>query len=380
MSQLVLSGRALLPDGTLQEATIVVERGAITRVTPSLDSKADLVVSGTIAPGFIELQINGAYGADFSNDGRTVAGVAARLPETGVTAFLATIITSPWDAYAQRLSQVREAMRAAHHGASGSRPLGVHLEGPYLHPAKRGAHNPAFLRVPNVDEILRWADASLARIVTLAPELPGALDAIRALSGKGIVVSAGHSNATYAKAIAGFKAGITWGTHLYNAMSGLGHREPGLAGALMSSSVPCGLIADGIHVHPAMVKLAFKAKSAQGITLVTDAMAAMGMAPGRYKLSDREVSVNETSARLADGTLAGSILKMDQAVRNMIAFADCTLAEALAMASTTPARVLSLDRQGRIAPGCDADLVILDESLQVERTLVAGKTVYERKS
>jgi N-acetylglucosamine-6-phosphate deacetylase len=335
-------------------------------------------VSGTIAPGFIELQINGAYGADFSNDGRTVAGVAARLPETGVTAFLATIITSPWDTYAQRLSQVREAMRAVMHGSSGARPLGVHLEGPYLHPAKRGAHNPAFLRVPNVNEILRWADASL--IVTLAPELPGALDAIRALSGKGIIVSAGHSNATYAKAIAGFKAGITWGTHLYNAMSGLGHRDPGLAGALMSSSVPCGLIADGIHVHPAMVKLAFKAKSAPGITLVTDAMAALGMAPGRYKLSDREVGVNETSARLADGTLAGSILKMDQAVRNMIAFADCTLAEALAMASTTPARVLSLDRQGRIAPGCDADLVILDESLQVERTIVAGKSVYERKT
>jgi N-acetylglucosamine-6-phosphate deacetylase len=304
--------------------------------------------------------------------------VAARLPETGVTAFVATIITSPWDTYAQRLSQVREAMCAVMHDASGARPLGVHLEGPYLHPAKRGAHNQALLRVPNVDEILRWADASL--IVTLAPELPGALDAIRALGGKGIVVSAGHSNATYAKAIAGFKAGITWGTHLYNAMSGLGHREPGLAGALMSSPVPCGLIADGIHVHPAMVKLAYKAKSAPGITLVTDAMAAMGMAPGRYKLSDREVTVNETSARLADGTLAGSILKMDQAVRNMIAFAGCTLAEALAMASTTPARVLSLGRQGRIAPGCDADLVILDESLQVERTIIAGKSVYERKT
>ncbi len=380
MSQLALSGRALLPDGTLQDATIVIERGSITHVTPGLDSKADLVVSGTIAPGFIELQINGAYGADFSNDGRTVASVAARLPETGVTAFLATIITSPWDTYTPRLSQVREAMRDVMHSASGARPLGVHLEGPYLHPAKRGAHNQAFLRVPNVDEILRWADTSITRIVTLAPELPGALDAIRALSGKGIVVSAGHSNATYAKAMAGFKAGITWGTHLYNAMSGLGHREPGLPGALMSSSVPCGLIADGIHVHPAMVKLAFKAKGAQGITLITDAMAAMGMAPGRYKLSDREVSVDGTSARLADGTLAGSILTTDQAVRNMISFTDCTPAKALAMASTTPARVLSLDRQGRIASGCDADLVVLDESLQVERTIVAGKSVYERKA
>ena len=228
--------------------------------------------------------------------------------------------------------------------------------------------------------LLQWADESIARIVTLAPELPGALDAIRALRGKGIVVSAGHSNATYAEAIAAFEAGITWGTHLYNAMRGLGHREPGLPGALLSSSVPCGLIADGIHVHPAMVKLAFKAKGTEGITLVTDAMAAMGMAPGRYKLSDRDVSVDQTSARLADGTLAGSILKMDQAMRNVIEFTNCTLAQALAMASTMPARVLGLDHKGRIAPGCDADLVILDESLQVERTIVAGKSVYERRA
>ncbi len=379
MSQLALSGRALLPDGKIQEATVVVNQGVITRVTPGLDSKADLVVPGALAPGFIELQLNGAYGADFSNDGYSVASVAARLPETGVTAFLPTIITSPWETYPKRLSQVREAMRATR-GATGAQPLGVHLEGPYLSPARRGAHNQAFLRLPNVDEMLHWADESITRIVTLAPELPGALDAIRALRGKGIAVSAGHSNATCAQAIAGFEAGITWGTHLYNAMRGLGHREPGLPGALLSSSVPCGLIADGIHVHPAMIKLAFRAKGTQGITLVTDAMAAMGMAPGRYKLSDRDVSVDQTSARLADGTLAGSILKMDQAIRNVIEFTGCTLAEALTMASTTPARVLSLDRKGRIAPGCDADLVILDESGHVERTLVAGKSVYERST
>jgi N-acetylglucosamine-6-phosphate deacetylase len=301
------------------------------------------------------------------------------LPETGITSFLPTIITSPWEAYPKRLGEVREAMRATR-GATGAQPLGVHLEGPYLNPSKRGAHNQAFLRTPNVDEMLRWADDSLTRIVTLAPELPGALDAVMALRGKGIVVSAGHSNATFDEALAGFEAGITWSTHLFNAMRGLGHREPGLSGALMSSPVPCGLIADGIHVHPAMVKLAFRAKSAQGITLVTDAMAAMGMPPGHYKLSDRMVSVDATSARLTNGTLAGSILMLDQAVRNVIGFTGCSLAEALIMATATPARVLGLNRKGRIASGCDADLVILDEALQVERSIVAGKSVYERKA
>jgi len=375
MSQLSLSGCVLLPEGTLHEATIIVEQGVIARVVPGLDSTADVIAEGYIAPGLIDLQVNGAYGFDFSNDGRTVADVAKRLPETGVTSFLPTIITSPFDAYPRLLRDMREASRSA----QGARPLGVHLEGPYLHPSKKGAHNAAYLRAIDAEEIARWADDSV-RVVTLAPELPGALDAIKTLHTKGIVVSAGHSNATFDEAMAAFDAGVSWGTHLFNAMSLLGHREPGLPGALLSSPVPCGLIADGVHVHPAMVKLAWSAKGVNGLTLVTDAMEAMGMPPGRYRLSDREVIVDETSARLADGTLAGSILTLDQAVRNVVQFAGCSVAEALTMATATPARVLNLDRKGRIAPGCDADLAILDESLHVERTIVAGKSVYERKA
>ena len=373
MSRLVLSGPTVLPDATIGEATLLVEQGVITRVVRGVDSCADLVVKGYIAPGFVDLQVNGAYGQDLTTNGSGVADVAARLPETGVTSFLPTLITSPFEGYSELVSDVRRASL----GATGANVLGVHLEGPYLNPLKRGAHNPALLRAADVDEIMRWADGDMIRIVTLAPELPGALEAVRGLRRRGIIVSAGHSNATFDEALAGFEAGVTWGTHLFNAMRALDHREPGLSGALLASRVPCGLIADGIHVHPAMVKLAFQIKGAGGLTLVTDAMAAMGMPSGHYRLSDRQVIVDGASARLADRTLAGSILTMDQAVRYIIEFTHCSLGEAITMATATPARLLGLERKGRIAPGCDADVVILDEALHVTHTLVAGQVVYQ---
>ena len=224
--------------------------------------------------------------------------------------------------------------------------------------------------------MIRWADPSIVRIVTLAPELPNALEAIRALNGNGITVSAGHSNGTFAESVDGFENGIKWGTHLFNAMSGLHHRDPGLAGALLSSSTTCGLIVDGVHVHPAMVKLAYQAKGVDGLCLVTDAQAAMGTSKRSSQIGDRNTFANDTSVRLADGTLAGSILKMDQAVRNMIEFSGCSLADAINMASRTPAKVLGLNRKGRIAEGCDADIVILDKKLNVQKTFVAGKLVF----
>jgi N-acetylglucosamine-6-phosphate deacetylase len=374
MSPLSLSGRALLPAGHFAAVTLDIAQGRIERVRPQLDPLADIVAEGWIVPGFIDLQLNGAYGFDFTADGRAVARVAARLPETGVTGFLPTVITSPLETYPARLAEIAEANEIA----EGARVLGVHLEGPFFHPAQRGAHNPALLRPIDRHVIQHWADHPLVRMVTLAPELPGALEAIRLWRARHIGVSAGHSQATYAEAQAAFEAGLGWGTHLFNAMRPMHHREPGLSGALLASSVPCGLIVDGLHVHPAMVTLAYHAKGAAGLTLVTDAMAAMGMPPGQYVLGDRAVSVDAGSARLSDGTLAGSLLTMDAAVRNMQTFTGCSLAEAVTMATLTPAQVLGHADMGRLAPGCQADIVLLDDALHVELTLVGGQVVFER--
>jgi N-acetylglucosamine-6-phosphate deacetylase len=216
-------------------------------------------------------------------------------------------------------------------------------------------------------------------MVTMAPELPGALHIIRALVERGIVVSAGHSLASLEEAQAGIEAGITYGTHLFNAMPSLDHREPGLTGALLvGDDVTVGVIADGIHLHPDIVKLVWKSKGAGRVSLVTDAMAALGMPPGNYLLSDQNVIVDGLTARLADGRLAGSVLSLDQAVRNLVAFTGSQLSEAISTVTSTPAALLGLDgSRGRIAPGYIADLTLLTNDLQVYATIVTGELLYE---
>lgn len=327
-----------------------------------------------IAPGFIDLQFNGGFGRDFTHTPETIWEVAAQLPQHGVTAFLPTIITAPLETSAA----ARAVLRQPPTGFQGATPLGLHIEGPFLNPQKRGAHNPAYLRLPEVSAVADWSPEQGVRLVTLAPELPGALETIRALRARGVVVSAGHSMATYDEARRGFEAGITYGTHLYNAMPPLDHRAPGLIGALLTQpGVSFGLIPDGVHMHPALVDLAWRAAGPERITLVTDAMAALGMSPGRYQLADFDVVVDHTAARLADGRLAGSILRLDQAVRNLIAFTGCSLSDALRTVTINPARLLGLAHaRGRIAPGLLADLVWLTPDLHVVATMVQGELLY----
>jgi N-acetylglucosamine-6-phosphate deacetylase len=369
------------PAQRIDHAAVTVDGGRILAVGPAAEQicppDAQIIDAEglLLTPGFIDLQFNGGFGDDFTDDPVTIWRVAEALPRFGVTSFLPTIITSPLEKVAagQRIVSAGEP-----DGFCGARPLGLHVEGPFLNPQKKGAHNPKYLRLPTVEAVDGWAPETGVRLTTLAPELPGALEVIAALSARGVLVSEGHSMATYDQAQAGFDAGARYGTHLFNAMPALGHRDPGLPGALLTDErTTVGFIADGIHTHPAIIKLIWQALGRERLNLVTDAMAALGMPAGRHLLGDFEVIVDETSARLADGTLAGSILSLDQALRNLVALTGCTLAEALPTVTTTPAKAIGLDgERGRIEASYIADLVLLTPDLRVQATIVEGEIVY----
>ena len=373
---------AVMPGGVMADSLVGILDGRIRVLQPfdAQDVPAGARVmdaSGMLlSAGWLDLQFNGGFGCDFTDQPERLWEAAAGLPRYGVTGFLPTIITASLEVYERALGVLRSGPPAGWHGAI---PLGYHFEGPFLNPAKKGAHNPAHMRLPSPEAVSGWSVENGVRLVTLAPELPGALDVIRILSERGVLVSAGHSLANYEQALAGFAAGVRCGTHLFNAMPPLGHRDPGLAGALLTrTGIAAGLIPDGMHVHPAMAALAWRCKGPQGLCLVTDAMAALGMPPGVYRLGDYEVTVDERTARLPDGTLAGSILTLDAALRGLVQYTGCTLVEALPTVTVTPARLLGLAHKGCLEIGADADLVLLTPQGEVVKTWVEGEMAYEK--
>lgn len=362
----VLVGSVVQPDGHLRHARVVVDG----RLIASVELGGPAGDEPIIAAGFIDLQVNGVHGHDAGAGPEAIAAIAAFLPRTGVTGFLPTMISRP-------LAQGRRfvvAAEAAGRTAGGARVLGAHLEGPFLSPQKAGAHDPDCLLLPTPERLARVLERP-PRMMTVAPELVDGLHAVRTLAGAGVVVSVGHSAATYEEGLAAFDAGARFATHLFNTMPPLHHRLPGLVGAVLDDARVCaGIVADGVHVHPALLAVAGRVKGTGRLALTTDQVAAAAAPPGRYRLSGREVVRDGGAVRLADGTLAGSAATMDLLVRN--AAERFGLYRALAMASRTPARVLGLRRRGRVAAGCDADLVVLDRDLCVLRTLVGGRTVY----
>lgn len=320
-----------------------------------------------VLPGFVDIHNHGGGGHTFTTgDAESARGAAAFHLAHGTTTLLASLVSSPFEV-------MRDAVIAFAPLAAEGVIAGIHFEGPYLSHIRCGAQNPAFLRDPDLGELAelsKLAEGTL-RMVTIAPERDGALEAIRTLAEQGIVAAIGHTDGTFEQVRAGIAAGATVATHLFNGMRPMLHREPGPVVALLDSpSVVCELVADGVHLHDGTLAFAAHAAGPDRAALITDAMSAAGMPDGEYDLGGQRVVVADRVARLKEGgSIAGSTLTMDAALRQAVG-AGLPMVEAARMAATTPARVIGLDK--RLAPGCDADLVVLDDQLRVRRVMRAG--------
>ncbi len=373
----------------IEDGYVTVEDGRIAAIGSRFDATG--ANSGEVLsfpkgykliPGMIDVHIHGVAGADTMDaTEEALRSMAEALPQEGTTSFLATTITAEKPLIERALSNVCAYIKTANLPGR-AEVLGVHLEGPFLSPKRAGAQPVGAIIDPDVELFRRWQKIAggQIRLVTLAPETPGGLELAAYLKQTGVVASIGHSDATCEQAVAGFRAGITHATHLFNGMRGMHHREPGVAGAaLLHDGVVTEIIVDGVHVHPEMVRLCYRQKGSGGMILITDSMRAKCLQAGIYELGGQDVLVHGNQAALSDGTLAGSVLKMRDALANVIAFTGCSLREAIAMAAVTPARQLRVyDRKGSITVGKDADLVVLNEQNDVILTLCRGEIAYRQ--
>jgi N-acetylglucosamine-6-phosphate deacetylase len=368
----------------IEHHALIVEDGKIKSIIPNNmishhfpAQEIKLRADDMLVPGFIDLHIHGARGSDVM-DATTEAftTISAALAEEGVTGYLATTMTAP----KKEIEAVLAAIPAAMKDKAGAAILGVHLEGPFIAKDKRGAQLADELLEPNVEQFKAWQAIAQGaiKLVTLAPELPNVTALITALHDAEIIAAIGHTNASYEQTMQAIKAGCSHATHLFNAMRGLHQREPGALGALLlSPTVSADLIVDGVHLHPAIVDIAYRLKGNDGLILISDAMRAKCMGNGQYDLGGQQVTVANARATLSDGTLAGSLLKLPQAIRNMVQYTNCTLLDAIRMVTYNPARKLKLDKQkGSIEIGKDADLVVLSPDLEVNMTMREGLMIF----
>lgn len=333
---------------------------------------------GTLLPGFIDLHTHGAVGADFVfGSAEEMRKISTFFANHGVTGILASTYAASEPEITSAIETIRDVMGSE----PGARILGIHLEGPWLNTLKAGAQSMVNIRTATPEEALPYFDSGLIRLVALAPEIIENQWMIPACNSRNITVSAGHTAATYAEMLVAVQLGITQVTHCFNAMSPLHHREPGVVGAALSlSELRCELIADNIHVHPAIMDILVKAKTPQGLILITDSISAVGMPEGVYSLEGQQVTLADGAARLADGTLAGSTLTMDVALRNFSAATRLPLEEIWMCSSLNAAQAVHMDdHKGRILPNYDADLVLLDSNLHVHLTMVEGQVCFDAR-
>ena len=370
---MLANGRLVTPEGIV-DGWLEIAGQTITAIgAGEPPRRADSDLAGQwVVPGFVDIHVHGGAGADFSagrpGQARRVVGLHRR---HGTTTMLASLVTADLDTMVASAAALADLVDAGE-------VVGIHLEGPFLAPARCGAHDPGLLRAPEpdlVDRLISGGQTQI-RMVTLAPEQPAAIDAVHRLAEAGVVVAIGHTDATYEQTRAAIDAGATVATHLFNAMGPLHHREPGPVPALLEDDrVSVELICDGVHLHPAVIRWAVRTAGASRIALVTDAMAAAGAGDGDYLLGQLTVRVRDGVARQPDGSIAGSTLTMDRAFRCVVD-AGASVEEAAVMASTTPARALGLtDEIGSITVGRQADLVVLDQALRVAAVMAKGSWI-----
>jgi len=380
----IYADRAITPLHTIENAAVVIEDGVITAAGPRAAVAAPAGASiidargQTLAPGFVDVHIHGAGGHDVMEaTAPALRAVAQTIVKFGTTSFLPTTVTASTDATCaalQGLSREIAAAKAAK-GQASAQPLGFHLEGPFLSPARRGVHPPEHLAAPSLAAFEKFLEAAggQVRILTLAPELPGALELIAVARQRGVQIGMGHTDATFAQTRAAIAAGAHHAVHVYNAMRPFSHRETGVLGAVLTSTeVGAELIADGVHVDDAAIRILLAAKGAEKTVLVSDGTSATGMPDGNYMLGPCEVTVTGGVCRNVEGKLAGSTLTLDRALRHMAGLG-VPLADAVRMLTLNPARFLGLQKKkGVIAPGADADLVLLDAELRITNVFVGG--------
>ena len=375
----------VLPNRIVTNATLAIEGDRISEIVSGTRGAGEDLSGHVVLPGFIDVHVHGLHGVDALDGGDAIDRISGLLPRFGVTAFCPTSIACPPRELKGMLSAVRRAREAPPRGA---RVLPAHLESNFINPEYKGAQPAACLRGPReivrdgdfgateILEVIREARPDVG-IMTIAPELDGALELIADLVRQGHRVSLGHSGATFEQGMAGIDAGATQATHLFNRMPPLGHRAPGLAGAVLShDSVASEIVCDGVHVHPTMIRMAIAAKRPERVMAITDGTAGAGLPKGAETvLGGRRITVRN-AAYLDDGTIAGSVLTMDQAFAVAVNSVGLSLPEAATICATTPARELGLTGFGVIAPGAMADIVVLDRTLRVVRTYVGGRQVY----
>ncbi|MGY6020522.1 N-acetylglucosamine-6-phosphate deacetylase [Streptomyces spinosirectus] len=373
--QVLTGGRVVLPTGTVTDGRVIVEGTRIAAAAPENSQVID-VTGHYVVPGFVDIHNHGGGGASFTSG--TVEEVLKGIRTHrlhGTTTLVASTVTGDMDFLAQRAGLLSEL-------AEQGDIAGIHFEGPFISPCRKGAHSEALLRDPDPAEVRKLIDAARgrAKMVTLATELPGGIDSVRLLAEHGVIAAAGHTDATYEQTVAAIEAGATVATHLFNAMPQIGHRAPGPITALLEDErVTVELINDGTHLHPASLQLAFHHAGADRVAFITDAMDAAGFVDGRYMLGPLEVEVSDGVARLVEGgSIAGSTLTMDRAFKRAVTVDRLPVPDVVAAISANPAKLLGMyDTVGSLEPGKDADLVVLDEHFDLKGVMRRGEWVVD---